>query len=527
MHISPGSFISKQNMQPKMNHFVFILATVCSCTAKLAIVGEGDILIEFDEPLEITCTNDILSDVDILHQSTVVANCIQGFGCNIRDKSFTALQIESTSSSNYTLRSNDTINTDLCGAYTFKDLINNEMVSVNVSIKGFNNTLYSVREEENAIFLTTECTFHVSLSEMQIYWYINDNTTATLLDESAMDNLITNFSSQSTCSPACDTTSAYRFTFGLNITEKNESYIDAFIETKVFHPDYMNNPLLWQSSNTFRVKDNRPRTASSPKSGCNIWCKVGIAVGAAICSVASCCICCCVCKGWCVNKGKDKDRIASYRMSCITYVGAYFPDHCRKNKTNPGSNNATVLTDGQGTSELAVSIHEADSSKVDEDNSDARVVTDESPIRVILFFKPTDDKDLKQSKSKNSFSRFETKTKLVVSDTPTNTDESKSPAKVVLLEYRVSNRKFDDEQEEETLNTCRKYGKVEKCLMEVTDTAQFMLIRIFVEFEEVHYAITACGQLQEKCIRGEEMRASFYNLHLFNRFCQSYMKNMI
>ncbi|XP_052803560.1 uncharacterized protein LOC128233755 isoform X6 [Mya arenaria] len=410
MHISPGSFISKQNMQPKMNHFVFILATVCSCTAKLAIVGEGDILIEFDEPLEITCTNDILSDVDILHQSTVVANCIQGFGCNIRDKSFTALQIESTSSSNYTLRSNDTINTDLCGAYTFKDLINNEMVSVNVSIK-----------------------------------------------------------------------------------------------------------------------DNRPRTASSPKSGCNIWCKVGIAVGAAICSVASCCICCCVCKGWCVNKGKDKDRIASYRMSCITYVGAYFPDHCRKNKTNPGSNNATVLTDGQGTSELAVSIHEADSSKVDEDNSDARVVTDESPIRVILFFKPTDDKDLKQSKSKNSFSRFETKTKLVelVSDTPTNTDESKSPAKVVLLEYRVSNRKFDDEQEEETLNTCRKYGKVEKCLMEVTDTAQFMLIRIFVEFEEVHYAITACGQLQEKCIRGEEMRASFYNLHLFNRFCQSYMKNMI
>ncbi|WAR06200.1 hypothetical protein MAR_021569, partial [Mya arenaria] len=60
---------------------------------------------------------------------------------------------------------------------------------------------------------------------------------------------------------------------------------------------------------------------------------------------------------------------------------------------------------------------------------------------------PTDDKDLKQN-------------------TPTNTDESKSPAKVVLLEYRVSNRKFDDEQEEETLNTCRKYGKVEKCLME-------------------------------------------------------------
>ncbi|WAR06199.1 hypothetical protein MAR_021568, partial [Mya arenaria] len=163
------------------------------------------------------------------------------------------------------------------------------MVSVNVSIKGFNNTLYSVREEENAIFLTTECTFHVSLSEMQIYWYINDQHVESL----------------------------HRF-----------------------------------------IKDNRPRTASSPKSGCNIWCKVGIAVGAAICSVASCCICCCVCKGWCVNKGKDKDRIASYRMSCITYVGAYFPDHCRKNKTNPGSNNATVLTDGQGTSELAVSIHE-------------------------------------------------------------------------------------------------------------------------------------------------------------------------
>ncbi|WAR05201.1 hypothetical protein MAR_020570 [Mya arenaria] len=129
--------------------------------------------------------------------------------------------------------------------------------------EGFDTEKYNATEEKDTIYLTTACTFHVSLSDMQIVWYTYDNTILRLLDETRMGHSMTPFNSASVCSDECDTISAYRFTFGLNITDQEQGYTDVFIETEIFHPDYKNKPLTWRSSNTFRVKDSSPKTSIS------------------------------------------------------------------------------------------------------------------------------------------------------------------------------------------------------------------------------------------------------------------------
>ncbi|XP_052804034.1 uncharacterized protein LOC128234082 isoform X2 [Mya arenaria] len=242
---------------------LFIAITVLTCRAKIEIIQDNGISIEFDKPLTIRCTNDRTSDVEFRHEQLVVAYCLGKHGCNIDDGRFNITQNTSAGRNEYILTSKDTIQPDLCGVYECKDLLFPEKDSAQVSIIGFDTEKYNATEEKDTIYLTTACTFHVSLSDMQIVWYTYDNTILRLLDETRMGHSMTPFNSASVCSDECDTISAYRFTFGLNITDQEQGYTDVFIETEIFHPDYKNKPLTWRSSNTFRVKDSSPKTSIS------------------------------------------------------------------------------------------------------------------------------------------------------------------------------------------------------------------------------------------------------------------------
>ncbi|WAR05155.1 hypothetical protein MAR_020524 [Mya arenaria] len=240
--------------------FLFFAIAVCRCCATAEIIEGNDISIEFDKQLTITFTNDKTSDVKFRHQQSVIAYCFRNFGCVIEDERFNIMHFESAKRNEYILTSKDIIHTDLCGVYECNDMLNKEKDSAHVSIKGFDNETYNATEEKDTIYLTTACIFHVSLSDMKIVWYTYDDTTLKLLDETRMGHSMTPFNSASVCSDECGTLSAYRFTFGLNITNQEQGYTNVFVETKVFHPDYTDKPLTWRSSEKIRVKESSPKT---------------------------------------------------------------------------------------------------------------------------------------------------------------------------------------------------------------------------------------------------------------------------
>ncbi|XP_052804789.1 uncharacterized protein LOC128234552 isoform X2 [Mya arenaria] len=239
------------------------IVNISTCRAKVKIIQDNGISIEFDKPLTITCTNDMNSDVEFRLEQLVVAYCFGTYGCKIDDGRFNIMQNTTAGRNEYILTSTDAITTDLCGVYECIDLLYPAKDSAQVSIIGFDNKTYNATEEKDTIYLTTACIFNVSLSDMQIVWYTYDNTTLKLLDETRMGNSMGPFNSKSVCSDKCGTLSAYRFTFGLNITDQEQGYTNAFTVTKIFHPDFMNKPLTWRSSETFRVKESSPKTPTS------------------------------------------------------------------------------------------------------------------------------------------------------------------------------------------------------------------------------------------------------------------------
>ncbi|WAR06434.1 hypothetical protein MAR_021803 [Mya arenaria] len=236
-----------------INLYSVLCFTVCS--AAIHISGESDLLLEGDAPLTLTCVNDLNSDVDFRFNSKLIGTCYKVFGCNSKDPNFTLSANTSSALYTYSLHTVSNFNTIHCGTYRCTDIDNiNLHDSVSVAYKGFDNTSFTVDENNVSFSITTSCTFHAAMQDMTVSWFYIDNSSLPRTDLSTEDG----FNKTNECTNyKCDTSQAKSFTFGLHFKDRPERFHMALIEVKVVYSQYLYKPLVWRSLKMYPVKDNR------------------------------------------------------------------------------------------------------------------------------------------------------------------------------------------------------------------------------------------------------------------------------
>jgi len=94
------------------------------------------------------------------------------------------------------------------------------------------------------------------------------------------------------------------------------------------------------------------------------------------------------------------------------------------------------------------------------------------------------------------------------------------PTTVLLLTNMATPFDVDGELEVETANECRKFGSVDKCIVfedKRKGTPQDELVRIFVKFRDISSSMKAFHELNQRFFDGRQVKAHYYNEHLFNR----------
>ncbi|XP_052804108.1 uncharacterized protein LOC128234121 isoform X1 [Mya arenaria] len=234
-----------------INLYSVLCFTVCS--AAIHISGESDLLLEGDAPLTLTCVNDLNSDVDFRFNSKLIGTCYKVFGCNSKDPNFTLSANTSSALYTYSLHTVSNFNTIHCGTYRCTDIDNiNLHDSVSVAYKGFDNTSFTVDENNVSFSITTSCTFHAAMQDMTVSWFYIDNSSLPRTDLSTEDG----FNKTNECTNyKCDTSQAKSFTFGLHFKDRPERFHMALIEVKVVYSQYLYKPLVWRSLKMYPVKD--------------------------------------------------------------------------------------------------------------------------------------------------------------------------------------------------------------------------------------------------------------------------------
>ncbi|XP_052803561.1 uncharacterized protein LOC128233756 [Mya arenaria] len=264
--------------------FSMLYIFACS-TAYLHIPGDSFIF-ERDTPLILTCiTAKNNSDIDFRFDNNLLGTCYHLFGCNNLGNTFTISAVTSTYHREYFLKSVNNFDATLCGTYQCTDIDTNIKESVNVSYKEFDNNSFSVEETVDALYISTACVFPASYIDLEVSWFVFDNSSLTGLNITAVDEFITVVKATSTCPDVtCNSVSANSFTFGLKFKNHSRIFSSSFVEIKIIHTLFQDKPLVWRSSKTYPMEDcvyNKNILSPAEHSGLSVGSVIGIASGVA------------------------------------------------------------------------------------------------------------------------------------------------------------------------------------------------------------------------------------------------------
>ncbi|XP_052803696.1 uncharacterized protein DDB_G0292186-like [Mya arenaria] len=235
-----------------------LLLYIFVCSAALYIPGD-DFIFEKDTPLLITCVNaKNESNINFKFDNDLLGTCYSKFGCNTLGNTFTLSAVTSTSPREYFLKSVHNFDTTLCGTYQCTDIDDTRnQDSVNVSYKEFNTNSFLVEETDDALNISIACVFPASFTDLEVSWFIFDNSSLRRLNLTSDNGFITVVTATSGCPDVtCNNISAKSFQFGLKFNNHSERFFSVFVEIKIVHTLFPDKPLVWRSSKAYLIEEN-------------------------------------------------------------------------------------------------------------------------------------------------------------------------------------------------------------------------------------------------------------------------------